>query len=412
VLLRFAVSNHRSIMERVDLSMIAIDDDRPATRTFPLLTDRVLTTAGIYGANASGKSNVLDGLAWLSAAVRNSLRRWTAVIPREVFRFGRGATTPSTYEIEMVVNDIRYAYHLEVDDAAIRSERLDTYPERRRRTLFERAGVDLHLRRGLGAIAGARELLTPTTLALSAAMRFDDHEVAPFGWMLANVASLGLSRPAYHSDTDWSTVSLFQAASRHDADRPTTDQRATALALLRFAELGIDDVDLIDRELNGLAVQPHERLRFIHRLADRRVPFTLDDESAGTRTWFALIGPTLAALHDGRLLVVDEIDASLHPHLSVRLLQLFQDPQTNPRGAQLLFTTHDTSLLNHLNRDEVWFTEKRPDASTDLVALAEYGGDKVRRSLNLERAYLQGRFGAVPDLDTHGLRHALTTLDG
>src|SRR5690606_6888698 len=102
----------------------------------------------------------------------------------------------------------------------------------------------------------------------------------------------------------------------------------------------------------------------------------------GTRTWFRLIGPVLRVLRTGQTLLFDEIDASLHPRLSARLLELFQDPETNPRGAQLIFTTHDTSLLNHLNRDEVWLTEKAPGGYTELTALAEYGGDKVRRSLN------------------------------
>ena len=106
------------------------------------------------------------------------------------------------------------------------------------------------------------------------------------------------------------------------------------------------------------------------------------------------------------MLLFDEIDASLHPRLSARLLDLFQDPDTNPNGAQLIFTTHDTSLLNSLNRDEVWLTEKR-QGSTTLTALSDFGGDQVRRSLNLERAYLQGRFGAVPELDQTLVRDAL-----
>ncbi|MGH3281505.1 MAG: AAA family ATPase [Trebonia sp.] len=89
------------------------------------------------------------------------------------------------------------------------------------------------------------------------------------------------------------------------------------------------------------------------------------------------------------------------------LLELFQDPETNPHGAQLIFTTHDTSLLNHLNRDEVWLTQKGDDGATTLTALAEYGGDKVRRPPNLERAYLQGRSGAVPELDQYTLRRVL-----
>jgi hypothetical protein len=148
-------------------------------------------------------------------------------------------------------------------------------------------------------------------------------------------------------------------------------------------------------------------LRLIHRVGGQELPFDLTEESAGTQTWFALIGPALTALRTGQILLFDEIDASLHPKLSARLLELFQDPVTNPYGAQLIFTTHDTSLLNHLNRDEVWLTEKRDNGATTLTGLAEYGGDKVRRSLNLEKAYLQGRFGAVPEVDQFTLRRAL-----
>jgi uncharacterized protein len=133
----------------------------------------------------------------------------------------------------------------------------------------------------------------------------------------------------------------------------------------------------------------------------------MSQESAGTRAWFNVIGPIISVLRSGEIMLFDEIDASLHPKLSARLLELFQDPQTNPRGAQLIFTAHDTSLLNHLNRDEVWLTEKGNDGATTPTALAEYGGDKVRRSLNLEKAYLQGRFGAVPELDQYTLRRAL-----
>ena len=198
-----------------------------------------------------------------------------------------------------------------------------------------------------------------------------------------------------------------------DPDIVQPSPRESALALLRFADLGIDDVQIVDDDIDEsqapfhLRREPRGQLRFIHRVLGQELPFDLDEESAGAQTWFALIGPTLNALRSGRILLFDEIDASLHPRLSARLLELFQDPETNPYGAQLIFTTHDTSLLNHLNRDEVWLTEKNEGGATTLTALAEYGGDKVRRSLNLERAYLQGRFGAVPELDQFTLRRAL-----
>ncbi len=426
MLLRFEVSNHRSILEPVELSMVAVDEDRPSVRKFDLFAERVLAVAGVYGPNASGKSNVIESLAWLSMAAARSLRAWDQFIPRDPFKFGNGPHSPSTYQVEMVIDGVRYAYRLEVDDAKVLFEGLYSYPERRRRVLFEREGSDIRFRRGLGTLSGTRELLTATTLALSAAMRFDEPEVQHFARSLAGIGFLGLRRR-----TPWrplgagmpgvsSTGRLFddqsvsmQSPLFDDPDIVQPSPRESALALLRFADLGIDDVKIVEYEIDESHATPQARretrrqLRFIHRVSGQELPFDLEEESAGTQTWFALIGPTLSALRSGRILLFDEIDASLHPRLSARLLELFQDPETNPYGAQLIFTTHDTSLLNHLNRDEVWLTEKNEDGATTLTALAEYGGDKVRRSLNLERAYLQGRFGAVPELDQFTLRRAL-----
>ncbi len=429
MLLRFEVSNHRSILAPVELSMIAVDGERPATRGFELLSERVLTIAGIYGPNASGKSNVVEALAWLATAVGRSLRVWESFVPRDPFKFANGPTTASTYEIEMVVGGVRYEYRVEVDDSAILFEGLYSYPERRRRVLFTRDGMGLQLRRGLGSLSGARELLTPTTLALSAAMRLDDQEVAAFGRALSGIGILGLPPRA-----PWGRMGLGPGGSATERlfdevamssqsslfELPGSeilDARQSALALLRFADLGIDDVQIIEEDepeddvMRGSSSNsrnyPRRKLRLLHRVAGQELPFEMQEESAGTRTWFRLIGPTLRALQRGQILLFDEIDASLHPRLSARLLELFQDPETNPHGAQLIFTTHDTSLLNVLNRDEVWLTEKAVDGSTTLTALAEYGGEKVRRSLNIERAYLQGRFGAVPELDQFLLRRAL-----
>lgn len=428
MLLRFEVSNHRSILEPVELSMIAVDEDRPSAREFDLLAERVLAMAGIYGPNASGKSNVVEALAWLSSAVGRSLRSWDKFIPREPFKFGHGPKTPSTYEVEMVVKGVRYAYRVDVDDSAVLFEGLYSYPERRRRVLFEREDLEIRFRRGLGALAGTNKLLTPTTLALSAAMRFDEPEVQPFGRALAGIRVLGVQRRALWrrplgagvlglSSTgrlfDERGPSMQPSLFDDDPDFAPSNPRDSALALLRFADLGIDDVQVMEDEADEAHAstqarrEPRRQLRLMHRVAGQELPFDLDEESAGTQTWFALIGPTLSALRSGRILLFDEIDASLHPRLSARLLELFQDPETNPYGAQLIFTTHDTSLLNHLNRDEVWLTEKDDSGATTLTALAEFGGDKVRRSLNLEKAYLQGRFGAVPELDQFTLRRAL-----
>lgn len=430
VLLRFEVANHRSILEPVELSMIAVDEDRPAARRFGSLAERVLTVAGIYGPNASGKSNVIEALAWLSMAVGQSLRTWGPIVPRDPFKFGSGPDSPSSYEVEMIVEGVRYAYQAEVNDSEVLFEGLYSFPERRRRVLFEREGLEISFRRGLGSLAGVRDLLTPTTLALSAAVRLNDPEVRRFGVALAGMQVLGLRREASwrtlgpESDPAITTERLLEGRDSgqgplfNDFDFGPYGAWEPALALLRFADLGIDDVQIVETSDSDARIASHSRRRpkrrpqLIHSVAGENLPFELTEESVGTQTWFALIGPTLSALRSGRVLLVDEIDASLHPRLSARLLELFQDPETNPHNAQLVFTTHDTSLLNHLNRDEVWFTEKDESGSTKLTALAEYGGDKVRRSLNLERAYLQGRFGAVPEPDQITLHRVLGLLSG
>lgn len=357
-------------------------------------------------------------------AVRSSLRGWDEAIPREPFKFRHGPTSPSSYEVELVVRGVRHTYRLEVNNTEVLFEGLYGYPERRRRTLFERDGMDLTFRRGLGGRPGALKLLTPTTLALSAAMRLDDPEVSPVGRFLVNLVVSGspLRTASMRPHPRTSTMRLFadqmkagQPALFTDPATEPYDDRAEALALLRFADAGVDDIEI--REV-ATQLSPESgpatlrRPYLIHRVASQQVAFDLLEESEGTRTLFWLVGPVMYVLRTGHTLLLDEIDRSLHPRLSARLLELFQDPTTNPRGAQLVFTSHDTSLLNHLNRDEVWLTEKSTSGATTLTALAEYGGDKVRRSLNLERAYLQGRFGALPDLDQSTVRRVLAGMAG
>lgn len=409
MLLRFEVSNHRSILEPVELSMIAVDEDRPAARSFELLNERVLTVAGIYGPNASGKSNLLDALAWLSSAVGSSLRAWDEEVPWDPHRFQSGPNSISTFEVDIMVDRVRHQYRLELD-TEVRYESLHSYPKRRRRMLFEREGLDIHFREGYEATGGIRELLTPTTLGLSAAMRLDHSIQGRVGRALAEMQVFGLRRPGRqipYGSPYWQRSSSMRrfAADYNQATLPLPGFDERPLPLLQLADPSIDTVEFAEARDDDRALS--RRIRFVRSVDEKAVGFGLDQESAGTKTWFHLIGPVLGALQHGGILLHDEIDASLHPQLSAQLIGLFHDPETNPHGAQLIFTTHDVSLLNHLNRDEVWLTEKDSDGMTQLVALAEYRGDRVRKSVNLERAYMQGRFGAVPDVDQFAVRYAL-----
>ena len=245
MLLRCHVSNYRSILQPVELSLIAVDDDRPATRGFDRLSERVLTVAGIYGPNASGKSNVLDAIAWLSMAVATSLRGWEDDIPRDVHRFGEGPASSSKFDLDLMVGGVRYTYGLEVDDSAVLHESLDSYPERRRRTLFTREGNKIEFRRGFDGSRKIRDLLTPTTLALSVAMRVEDSVAGSVGRMLSGIVGLGLRRGGFPRGTySDSTVRLLveEYKTRQlkpfdtPVDRTLAKEAFRALEMLGFAD--------------------------------------------------------------------------------------------------------------------------------------------------------------------------------
>lgn len=412
MLIRFEVANFRSILDPVELSMVAVDLDRDAARSVPNLGESLLPVAAIYGPNASGKSNVITALTWLRRAVRESLHVWDDEVPVEPFAFVDGRDRPTEFTIESVVDGVRFEYVAELDRRTVHYEGLFHYPERKRRRIFEREGDDLKLQRGLGNLSGTRELLTERTLALSAARRFDEPLVSHFTRDLLAGQTVGPGQ-RYQRGSSEPTPTWRRFDETRDGPVDTArPERSRALALLQLADLGIDDVVIDKREFKDFTDGTGQtfierRVRLVHRTGDERVPFDLAAESEGTRTWFGLIGPVLTALETGSLLLFDELDASLHPTLSVQLIRLFHDPTTNPAGAQLVFTSHDTSLLNHLNRDEVWLTEKTADGSTRLGALAEFAGERVRKSQNLEKAYLHGRFGALPDVDRTEVLRAL-----
>lgn len=424
MLVRFEVSNFRSVAEPVELSLVAIDADRAAARRMEKLGESVLTRAAIFGPNASGKSNVLVALAWLVNAVRRSLFEWTDVIPVDPFAFGDWRDKPAEFTLDYVVDGVRFEYVLEVGQGRVHRESLYHYPKERSRTVFEREGQTVKFGPSMGSVAPVDELMTPTTLLLSLARRFKVPVASEFVDQLSSIQAFGNLPGQYGTvpgEPRWAeqTTDIFDVDA---ADHPLLfdhGEPEQALALLRLADLGISEVLVEHRDepqpthRDGTAVRSSSDLKarkvvnLVHEGDGEQVAFGLAEESQGTRMWYALIGPLVHALRKGGAILFDELDASLHPILTAELLRIFADEETNPRGAQLIFTTHDVSLLGHLNRDEVWLTEKRPDGSTELAALSEFDGKRVRQSLNLESGYLHGRFGAVPDINRASMLGAL-----
>lgn len=397
--------------------MVAVDRDREQARPEEYLGESLLTRAAIFGPNASGKSNIVGALSWLSEAVQRSLLLWEDRIPVEQFAFGPARFRTTEFVYETTINGIRFEYVLELDTDKVHYEGLFHYPEKKRRRIFEREGLELKIQRGLGAVSGTRELLTDRTLALTVARRFDEPVVRDFASTFSQIQTFGVSTGSLwrvrHQPATRPTIQWFDESEQPELfalPDELPSEREKALALLRLADLGIEDVTVEQQEL-ALAesgeTRTVRRVKLLHKTEGGSMPLAFNSESEGTKTWFNLIGPLLTALHYGSIMIFDELDASLHPTLSAELLRIFGSRALNPRGAQLIFTSHDTSLLGHLNRDEVWLTEKGAGGATRLGALAEFAGERVRRSQNLENAYLHGRFGSLPQVDQAPLLRAL-----
>ncbi|WSC90526.1 ATP-binding protein [Streptosporangium sp. NBC_01756] len=419
------MANHRSIRDEQTLSFVASrrrGEDRQRTTGTP----PTVPVAGIYGANASGKSNVLDALRWMQWAIQASHANWAPSrgVPRRPFLLTEEArAAPSFYELDFLHEGTRYSYGFEVDDEVVQNEWLFSFPHGRPRRLFERTGPGedgYDFGRALtGEMRRIATLTRGNALYLSSAAS-NNHP-------LLGVLHHKLTTSIQFASQDFHGEHIRLLVTRQLLQNPATAPDINAL--LRLADLGIEKAEVVESEIPP---ELAERLERLHRLMAgdeslRVIPsnvdylksriqlrrtgsdiaLSIDEESAGTRVWLSIVGPTLEALADGSVLVVDEIDSSLHPLLSSTLLRMFKDPDINRRGAQLLFASHDTTLLGTmlseelLSRDEVWFTQKDADGATTLFPLAEF---HPRRDENVERGYLQGRYGAVPYLDFEMVR--------
>jgi hypothetical protein len=395
VLLGFTVANVLSLRDEQTLSLVSDGLDGSPARPTGLVMEgrpvRALPAVGIYGANASGKSNVLTALRQMRAAVLDSHAQWarTDGVPRTPFALDpKAAKAPSSFEIDLVIDKTRWVYGFELSDSRVEAEWLHVYPRGRRQVWFDRdAGAPEPFRFPGDHLKGERatlaKLTRPDALFLSTAAAYNHPQLSLLHrWFQGN---LWLVTP----EGDRSERERFTSR------RLLTEDRTRILELLRVADLGIDEVEAISQDPDP------PRIRLIRATEDRPTAFDLGQESYGTRNWFALLGPLLLALREGAVLLVDELDASLHPTLVAEFVRLFQDPAANPKDAQLIFTSHDTTPLGAatgdrpLGREQIWLTEKAADGATELYPLTDA---HPRKDENLERGYRAGRYGGVPQV--------------
>ena len=417
MLIEFTVGNFKSFRDKTTFSMIAanLTSENPALDTanvIPISKNlTLLKSAAVYGANASGKSNLGIALRFMRDFILNSSREslTPAGVGLEPFLLDRETRTqPSFFEIVFLIDKKQYRYGFEADAKHIVSEWLFHVPNTKEVALFLREGQEIDVRPGFKEGKGLESKTRLEALFLSVAALFNGNVTQKIrSWFERFVIETGLQDDGFREHT-----------LRFLRDPET---KPVLIDFIHGLDLGIEDIIAVKTPSSGMfpaewsdeiigkfVAQLSETIVVKHSVAgvdglpDQSTFFDLDrQESQGTRKLVSMAGPLCSILHYGDTLFVDELDARLHPLMTRRIIELFHSSLTNPHGAQLVFATHDTNLLDKtlFRRDQIWFTEKDRQGATHLASLADY---RVRSDAAFEKQYLEGRYGAIPflgDLD-------------
>lgn len=427
MLLDFTVANFRSYAEEVTLDLTRGSLKTLTPRGGSSWREQTWRVAAIFGANASGKSTLLDALDCLHHAVGGQRG-----ILYQPFSLDRDhAAQPSRFTVGFTHDNERYSYSVEAHRWGISREELWAAGQRWRKVFVRtqtpeddeptiEAGNTLK-----GATNEVRRITTPKDLFLAVALKYKHASLAPIA------RSLRAMRFIHHSDDERTSRLRWVMSRLAEAPEQWT---GIANAIAQVADLGVVGLELEEQEI------PQEVLDLLRRFPwsedeDAEVPAEVlkelqrhlvlhhrgaggeeyslasSQQSQGTLTWLATVGPAIDALRLGQVLCIDELDASLHPTLTATLVDMFKDPDLNTRGAQIVFTTHDTALLDNspvqlLEAGEVWMTEKSSFGASELFSLADFPSN--RKGTNKQRRYLAGTFGAIPQVDTSSLRRYLS----
>lgn len=417
MLLRFGVANHLSISGRQELTYAASSlkdrDDGLITSQF-VPTGAVLPAALIYGANASGKSNLLKALLTMRRMVSESHASGDpgGGVGQNAFRLDpKCAKEPTCFDIDFVVEGIRYHYGFEATDEAFTAEWLYQTPKSHSRLMFDRRDDQFRFGRSLtGSNNTIAKLTRHNSLFLSAAAQNDHSQLSAIYHffrsidfdMATSVSGWNVMQRNWENGVDERIVKFLKLVNTgvvghrmREAPRDGADNIFTAIgsALMEISEL-VEIRENPDAPIDY--AKWNSALELAHRgHKQQSVYFDLNMESAGTRRLLIVLDRAFRALDLGSVLCVDELDASLHTHVGEAILELFCSRETNPNGAQLIVTTHDTNLLTcaSIRRDQVWFVEKSPAGASEVYPLTDI---QTRKGDNIELGYLQGRYGAVP----------------
>lgn len=392
MLIQFSVENYLSIKDKVVLSLLASRDNEHLEHLILDGNKNYLKSAVIYGANASGKSNVLNAFWFMVNYVLTSHNQQVhKAIDRIPFKFDKETPArPSSFEVIFTANGIRYAYGFSVTDKAVVEEYLYYYPNGRQAIIFERKDTtDFRFTVDIDEQNTLKERTSANKLYLSVASNWSYVKVIPVLEWFASCQII----------TKNSVADAYGLEAEQLKD---DDYRRVIASMLRIADFGIQSLQVRDSDpISSKRGDIFTNVDAVHTVQDvegniSSYTLNMTEESDGTNSYFKLIGVVKKALDLGTLLVADEMDAHLHPLLTKHLVSLFNSAEFNPKGAQLIFTSHNTNLLDLdvLRRDQIWFTEKdEQTAATDLFSLYDFS---IRKDAKVEKGYLIGRYGAIP----------------
>ncbi|KAA3606431.1 MAG: ATP-binding protein [Calditrichaeota bacterium] len=430
MLIEFSVGNFLSFKETVTFSMVSASIKEHPKNTFESGKFKLLKSAEIYGANASGKSNLLKAMDFMKGFVQNSSKESQVFQKIKVENFRLSTETegkPSFFEIIFLEKGTRFTYGFEVDANKVHSEWLLCAPKGSDRKLFKRVGQEFELGRDFREGKGLEDKTRKNALFVSVVAQFNGE------------ISTGVLK--YFSDLRMLFDGVLRTFTPQKAQNPKFKNKI--LNFLKIADLGINDFltkprtleqkfievlakentndlfqkgislfqGLTENELSEISESMNSPLAnenifdvlISHSKFDEsgkpisEVNFDLDkNESDGTSRLFYLSGYVIDALENGKILIVDELESSLHPNLMEFIVNLFNS-EFNKNNAQLIFTTHNTNLLsnNFFRRDQIWFAEKDRFGATELFSLVEFK-EKARNDSTFDKNYLLGFYGAVP----------------
>lgn len=402
MLLEFTVENYRSFYDKKTLVLEADKAIKECSDTNLFNSNKytLLRSLALYGANSSGKSNLVGAMHAMARCILLSVKlNDNDELEYDPFLLLKDNCRPTMFEVVFLKGEFCYRYGFRYNQERIVDEWLfrKTTPRSKELMMYVRNEEGICVEENnFPEGAGYEEKTNDNRLFLSLCQQLGgeiSRQVISWFQSDFNVIS-GLNNQQYR---------VYSKLFFHKKEISSTD----ALEFFKKLRLGFNNILTHEEELK-IQGKKNIELDSVHSVYSASgkvvgsINFSFEDrESSGTNKLFDLSGPIFETLYTGAVLVVDELDAKMHPLISQYIIELFNSPVTNPKNAQLIFTTHDTHLLSQkiLRRDQIWFTEKDSREQTDLYSLMDIvlpDGTKPRNDANYEKNYVAGRYGAIP----------------